>query len=345
MVICSLFPWSFLFCSRLPINTKCCVYFGDSMNIYQKTSLALFALILIGIGVPLAAAQSTGILYQYSAGIASLETDDIAVKVTGNDQAPHFHWWDTNNPTVDYHVMFVRLFEANDTDSNGIFDNGTDIMIGAPFVLPTTGWDFSDFETVEEDGNTTEVHFNFTTEATFDPRPEGTGTDYGNLPNLPEFDVAIEVRVHMYLENPGEFKFDLVVEGWSWTYEDSLLVLMFTVTESAHGQSHGDTDPSGFHRTGTTFQFENGYFQYNETALAANNTLQVRASYGAASGGYSGNAVYLSFANFGNETLEYDPILGVLSPEPGLVLDPMTLGLVAGAAVIIILAVVLVRRK
>jgi hypothetical protein len=315
------------------------------VNTYKKTSLALFALMMIGMGVPLAAAQSTGILYQHSAGIVSLETDDIAVKVTGNDQAPHFHWWDPNTPDVDYHVMFVRMFEANDTDANGVFDNDTDVMIGAPFVLPTVGWEFSGFETVEEDGNITEVHFNFTTEATFDPRPEGTGADYGNLPSLATFDVNVSVNVHMYLDNPGEFKFDLVVEGWSWTYEDSFLVLMFTVTESAHGQAQGDTDPSGFHKVGTKFQFENGYFEYEETALAANNTLQVKASFGDASEGYCGNAVYLAFENFGDETLEYDPILGVDPSEPGFVLDPMTLGIVAGAAVIILLAIVLVRRK
>jgi hypothetical protein len=315
------------------------------VNTYKKTSLALFALMLIGMGVPLAAAQSTGILYQHAAGIVSLETDDIAVKVTGNDQAPHFHWWDPNTPDVDYHVMFVRMFEANDTDANGVYDNDTDVMIGAPFVLPTVGWVFSGFETVEEDGNITEVHFNFTTEATFDPRPEGTGIDFGHLPSLPSFDVNVSVNVHMNLSNPGEFKFDLIVEGWSWTYEDSILVIMFTVTESAHGQAQGDSDPSGFHKVGTKFQFENGYFEYEETALAANNSLEVKASFGDASGSYSGNAVYLAFENFGDETLEYDPVLGVVPSEPGLVLDPMTLGIVAGAAVIILLAIVLVRRK
>jgi len=314
------------------------------VNIYKKSSLALFALMLIGVGVPLAAAQSTGILYQYSAGIVSLETDDIAIKVTGNDQAPHFHWWDPNTPDVDYHVMFVRMFEANDTDSNNMFDNDTDVMIGAPFVLPTVGWDFSGFETVEEDGNTTEVHFNFTTEATFDPRPEGTGMDYSHLPSLSAFDVNVSVNVHMYLESPGEFKFDLVVEGWNWTYEDSILVLMFTVTESAHGQNQGNNDPSGFHKVGTKFQFENGYFEYEETALAANNTLQVRASFGDAPGSYAGNAVYLSFENFGDETLEYDPVLGVLPSEPGI-LTPMTLGIVIGVAVIVLLAVALLKRR
>ncbi|MFW9792769.1 MAG: hypothetical protein ACFFEE_00585 [Candidatus Thorarchaeota archaeon] len=315
------------------------------MDVYKKTALALFALTIIGLGVPLAAAQSSGILYQHSAGIVSLETDDIAIKVTGNDQAPHFHWWDPNTPTVDYHVMFARMFEANDTNANGVYDNGTDTMIGAPFALPTVGWEFSGFDTVEDDGNTTEVHFNFTTEATFDPRPTGSGQDYGSLPHLPAFDVEIGVNVHLYLDTPGEFKFDLRVEGWNWTYEDSLLVLMFTVTESTHGQTHGDTDPSGFQRDGIKFQFENGYFQYNETALAAQNTLQVNASYGEASGEYSGKAIYLSFENFGNETLEYDPILGIMPSEPGIIIEPMTIGIITGVAVIVILAVVLLRRR
>ncbi|MFX1483499.1 MAG: hypothetical protein ACFFCP_09945 [Promethearchaeota archaeon] len=316
------------------------------MEVYKKTALALFALTIIGLGVPLAAAQSSGILYQYSAGIVSLETDDIAIKVTGNNQAPHFHWWDPNNPTVDYHVMFVKMFEANDTNSDGVFENGTDMMIGAPFALPTANWDFSGFETEEEGSNVTAVHFNFTTSTLFNPRPTGTGVDYGHLPNLPSFEVDITIVVHLDLSAPGEMKFDLILGGWQWTYEDSILVLQFTVTQSNHGQAQGDTDPGQFHRTGTKFQFENGYFEYEETALAANNSLEVQASYGEPTTPLeAGEAIYLSFENFGNETLEYDPILGIESSAPGVVLDPMTLGIIGVVAVIAIAAIVLVRRK
>ncbi|MFW9805094.1 MAG: hypothetical protein ACFFFK_00005, partial [Candidatus Thorarchaeota archaeon] len=59
----------------------------------------------------------------------------------------------------------------------------------------------------------------------------------------------------------------------------------------------------------------------------------------------AGNAVYLSFENFGDDTLEYDPVLGVLSSDSNPVLDPLTLGLVAGVALIAILAIALVRRR
>lgn len=311
------------------------------MNIHRNATFALFALALLAVGVPLAAAQGNGIEYQYSAGIVTLETDDIAIKVTGYEQSPHFHWWDPDNPTVDYHVMFVKLFEANDTNQNGVFDNGVDTLVGAPFALPTANWDFSGFSLEEVEGNVTAVHFNFTNTAEHDPRPDGMG--YGDLPVLAPFDLYMEVRVHISLENPGEMKFDLVIDGWEWTFDDSILVLMFTVTESNHGQVMGDRDPGSFHRTGTKFQFSNGYFQYNETALAAENQLEVKASYGEGEGLEAGEAIYLAFEYFGNETLVYDPILGV--GAAGLALDPLTLAVVGGVAIIVVLAAVVIKRR
>ncbi len=305
-------------------------------------------LLLVGIGTPLAVAQNNSVEYNYSAGIVSLTTDDIAIKVTGNNQAPHFHWWDPNDPSVDYHVMFVRLFEANDTNSDGIFDNSTDQIIGAPFVLPTTNWTFSDFIVDEEDENITAVHFNFTTTAEHDPREESLGKDYGMLPNMPSFDVYVQIRVHLNLSNPGEMKFDLIVDGWNWTYNDSILVLQFTVTESTHGQLQGDTEPSGFHKTGTQFQFSNGYFEYEPTALAANNSLEVKASYGEGIGLEAGESIYLAFQNFGNETLEYDPVLGVetVSTTPiNNLTDPTTLALIAGAVVVLLIVAIIIKKR
>ncbi|TFF92551.1 hypothetical protein EU545_00690, partial [Candidatus Thorarchaeota archaeon] len=80
------------------------------MNIHKKATLALLALTLIAVGAPLAAAQGNGVDYRYAAGIVTLDTEEISIKVTGNNQSPHFHWWDPNNPTVDYHVMFVKMY-------------------------------------------------------------------------------------------------------------------------------------------------------------------------------------------------------------------------------------------
>jgi hypothetical protein len=314
------------------------------MDNFREITLSLFAFLLLALGVPFAAAQNNGIQYQESAGIATLTTDDIDIKITGNNQAPHFHWWDPDSPDKDFHVMFVKLFEANDTNEDGVFDLDTDHMIGPVFALPTTGWDFSDFDVEEEDGNVTAVHFNFTSITEHDPRPGGSSGNYGNLPDMSSFDVMIQVRVHIDLENPGEFKFDLIIDGWEWTYEDSLLVLQFTVTESDHGQNQGDQDPAGFTRDDTKFSFENGYMEYEPTALAAQNTLEVKASYGEGTGQEAGESVYLAFENFGNETLEYDPTLGIVPSTDGF-LDLTTLALIGGIAIAIIAIVIIIKKR
>ncbi len=298
---------------------------------------------LLGLGVPMVAAQSTGIHHNESAGMITLTTDVIDIRITGANTAPHFQWWDPNSPTVDYNVKFVKMFEANDTNTNGAFDNGDDRMIGAPFALPTTGWDFSGFDTETEGTNVTAVHFNFTTTETFNPRPGGSSGEYGSLPNMAEFDVYMEIRVHMDMENPGEFKFDVIVDGWKWTYDESLLVLQFTVTQSNHGQSGGTDAPSGFQHTGTKFSFNNGYIEYEETALAAQNTLEVKASYGEGTGLEAGESIYLAFENFGNETLVYDPTIGIVSAD-SVGLDT-TLLLVGGAIVVVVILILVIKMR
>ena len=314
------------------------------MTFNKNYAVAAFAVLLLGLGVPMVAAQNNGVQHQESAGIVTLTTDVIDIRITGANQAPHFHWWDPNSPTVDYHVKFVKMFEANDTNANGAFGQGDDIMIGAPFALSTTDWDFSGFDTEMDGDNVTAIHFNFTTTETYDPRPGGASGDYGSLPNMAEFDVYMEIRVHLDMENPGEFKFDVIIDGWEWTYDESLLVLQFTLTQSEHGQSEGTDAPAGFQHTGTEFNFNNGYMEYEETALAAQNTLEVKASYGEGTGLEAGESIYLAFENFGNETLEYDPTLGII-PADAIPLDT-TLLLVGGAiAIIVILALVIKMRK
>jgi hypothetical protein len=59
----------------------------------------------------------------------------------------------------------------------------------------------------------------------------------------------------------------------------------------------------------------------------------------------AGESIYLVFENFGNETLEYDPILGIEATEPSFVPDTMTLALIGGAVVVLLLVVVIVKRR
>ncbi len=325
------------------INTKFSQRFGDKMSTNKGFLISALAILMLVLGLPFAAAQNNGLQYHESAGIVTLTTEDIDIRITGVSEVPHFHWWDPNSPDVDYHVMFVSIFEANDTNSDGAFENGVDSIIGARFALPTTDWDFSGFDVDTDGENVTAIHFNFTSTDTFDPRPTGGG-DFSNIPNLPEFDVTIQLRVHLDMEHPGEFKFDVIIDGWEWTYEESILVMHFTVTQSVHGQAQGDDDPEGFQRTGTKFEFAEGYMQYNETALAAQNTLEVKASYGEGVGQEAGESIYLAFENFGNETLEYDPTIGINSAD-SILLDTNTLLILGGVVVVVVILALVVKMR
>lgn len=315
------------------------------MSPNTKILIALSALVIMALGVPMAAAQGSEIQYQHSAGTVTLTTDDIAIRVTSVGEVPHFLWWDPNNTDIDYHVMFVKLFEAIDNNSNGAFDLGTDKIVGPPFALPSADWEFSGFVTEMDGDKATAVHFNFTSTTTHTPRPSEQNGDYGSLPNITSFDIMVQIRVHMSLANPGEMKFDVLIGGWVWTYTDSMLVLQFTVAESDHGLTQGDRDPAGFNQTGTQFSFGNGYIQYEGTALAAQNTIQVRASHGAGTCNETGESVYLTFANFGNTTLEYDPTLGIVassSSVPSTLPDLTTPILMVSAATIATIAAIVI---
>jgi hypothetical protein len=78
--------------------------------------------------------------------------------------------------------------------------------------------------------------------------------------------------------------------------------------------------------------------------LAAENTIQVKASHGAGTGLEAGESIYLAFEYFGNETLEYDPTIGILSTEPTAI-DPILLLIGGAVALIVVVAVIVKLRK
>ena len=54
--------------------------------------------------------------------------------------------------------------------------------------------------------------------------------------------------------------------------------------------------------------------------------------------------MYLAFENFGNETLEYDPTLGIIPSTDGA-LDITTIALIGGAVVAVIIIVVVIKKR
>jgi hypothetical protein len=322
---------------------------GDQMQTQNKIIIALLAVAMLGISLPSVAAQSYHLEYEHSAGIVSLSTDNLEIKVVGANEQPHFHWWSPTDPDLDYHMRFLSIYEVDDINDNGVYDHGVDPHISPMFMLPTTDWEFSGFETESEDGNITAVHFNFTSLTGFDPRPEGVEGNWTTYSDIDDMNVFVQILVHIDMDTPNEIKFDLVIDGWTWTRDDSLLVFQFVITESNHGDGEPENAPRYFHRTETKFEFSNGYVEYEPTALAARNTLSVGASYGETSGLLAGEAVYLAFPYFGNETLFYDPIIGINSDSSGLtdpLIDTPTLYIAGGViGLVALVAIILKVRK
>jgi hypothetical protein len=314
------------------------------LKAHNTVIIAVAALVMLVISIPSADAQINPFEFNHSAGIVTLETEEINFKIVGVSDYPHFQWWDPDNPDLDYHMRFVSLFEANDTNVDGVYTKGIDSVIGSRFMLPFTNWDFSGFVTETDGENITAVHFNFTSTTAFDPRPEGFG-DWSFLPIISEFDVMTQIRVHFDMDNPSEVKFDVVIDGWVWSYDDSILVFQFVIVQSLHGDGNPEVLPEGFHKTGTKFEFSNGYMEYEGTALAANNTLQVEASYGEGVGLELGESVYLAFEYFGDATMIYDPILGIEPTSSQLLDTTTTLLLVGGIVVVVIAAIVILKVR
>ncbi|NHI83960.1 MAG: hypothetical protein EAX81_06635 [Candidatus Thorarchaeota archaeon] len=300
--------------------------------------------------VPFVAAQEGGIQYQHANSVVTVTTDAIGVKVTAFNQVPHFTIWDENDttPGTDYHVTFINLFEANDTDGDGVYDPEVDHRYGDPFTLPTSDWSFSGFQEEYDGDDVIAVHFNFTNEDTFTPTP----TAPYMLADAPStMDLEIEIRVHINATYIDRMKFDLALDGWEWMYEGSILVFQFAISDSEHGANQGTGAPTDFaeDESGYKFTFGEAWMECANFAYAENGThqsqVQVKASHGSGGQGSIGNAVYIAFEYFGNNSLDYDPTLGILSEEV-LPIPTETLLIVGGAVIVlVVIAIVLKMRK
>ena len=269
-----------------------------------KKILPILGIFLLLIASPLVAAQGQGEEFKRnkSQGLRQVETSGLAVKVTAGGNVPHFHFWDPEENETDYHVLFARLFEVNDTNDNGAYDKEEDDPVGVPLALPSQGWDVSDFNVVDDES----VHFNFTHEP-----DTGVG-----LPSEIAGEVYIQLRVHLYAANPEELKFDILISDWDWESDETLLVLHFTVSLSDHDEGEGQRAPSDFKAEGNEVQFNQAYMGFEETAKLTNeNTVGVAGTVapGNGEGDQDKNSIYLSFENFQGESLEYDPTLGIMT--------------------------------
>ncbi|MCY3410055.1 MAG: hypothetical protein INQ03_00330 [Candidatus Heimdallarchaeota archaeon] len=223
--------------------------------------------------------SSAGMTYKNENGKIYLETDTLGVEVVGNSNIPAFTYWDFNDNDTKYKVSFDSVIEFLDEEENGtlgVYDLGIDKKVPTSQIsLQSYSWEFSEFDTVMEGEETTEVHFNIT--STIDKKA----------------DIWIQFRIH--LTSDKEIKFDVVIDEYTFINDDALLALGFKLIASNDAEQEGDT-----------VAFGNGYFQIEETATDANGTIGV----GLSTGEDGGSKIYLAYEHF-EGLMIHDPTLGV----------------------------------
>jgi hypothetical protein len=280
------------------------------------------------------AAQGIGYQYDLGARQVTLVTPSIDVRVSTGGNVPHFMFWDPNfvdpNTRLTYHVQFYQLFEFNDTDADGTYTNGSDQVVAPILGLGRVSWDFSGFLADENASGVTAIHFNFTLNDV-----QGPGTDYDNL--------YMELRCHINTTNDNELKFDIVISGWPWVHDDTYLALRWDLMVQSPG-THTYRHAYEHRYENQTFAFDGAYFAYQRSANVGNDTVEVTSNYESHP---DKTMFYLVYANFGDDLLVHDPIIGldgsVIPPDTLL---PTLIVLGAGAlACVVIAAAIWTRRR
>ncbi|TXT57809.1 MAG: hypothetical protein BAJATHORv1_10517 [Candidatus Thorarchaeota archaeon] len=294
-------------------------YINYSEIMKKWYALSLFVLLSI---LPVVSAQmhGGGISHGHSEGHFYMETEQVDILMTSHHEAPHFQWWDANQTLhgTKYHLSFHSLFEVEDGNGDGIYTPEEDVIIGSRYTIPSEGWETSEFRTVKDNDITTEVHFNFTHKGA----------------------VYIQLRMHMYLSYQHQMKYDVIISNWTWNQSDSLLVLGMSLSSSEMHHHFGQHAPLEFTKNENDFNFRNGFMQNAVEANILNNSIErisSLCSYGNSSG--AGIALYTAFENFGNNTLVYDPIIGI---ERDVTLNQWIIPVIGIGIIVTIMALVMV---
>ncbi len=92
----------------------------------------------------------------------SLTTDTLAVEIKGGGNVPFFFFYKVGENETTYKLQLSQIFEAEDDNSDGVYDNGTDKKVaGSTLALSSLSWEFSDFDIETSASNETQaIHFN-----------------------------------------------------------------------------------------------------------------------------------------------------------------------------------------
>lgn len=275
----------------------------------------------------------------YSLGPQGLEMTNgaFSLSLTGG-QGPHYTFFDNVENETEYHLKLIRAFEYLDENHDGVYTAADDTSINPSVSLQTGSWSFGGFVSEQSSGEISSFQFNLSSVGGF-------------APHQPELN--IELQNQITIENANALKFGITLEGWSWSRGDSSLAIVMALGSGGRGQQM--TRPSVSHSSGN-LTFGNGFFSYASDIRYGSNQSTLNASLGGAMPQDEGEQFFLCFPNFGEETLQCDPLIGLIQgsviPTTSTttsfqLLDTERFLLVAGGVTVVLLIIILTnsRRK
>ncbi|MBD3407985.1 MAG: hypothetical protein GF411_17830 [Candidatus Lokiarchaeota archaeon] len=260
----------------------------------RPISVCTIAVLTLLVSLSWAAASPFGIDYTLDATGLDVRNGSFGLFLMGS-QSPHYRFYDIVENTTDYHVLFVRMFEYTDTNSDGGYTHDSDVVVGSVIALQSGTWTFSNFVTQEESGEVVQLDFELASS------PGSFG------PQQPSLQIVLVN--HIEVSKNASLKFDVILSGWNWHNTNNSLAVGIVISIGQHssGQLNRPTVATG----AGNVSFDNGYLSYPSTAEVSSQTVGVTASVNGANPQNNGEQIYFCFPYF-NETLTYDPTIGLI---------------------------------
>ncbi|MHA2364486.1 MAG: hypothetical protein ACXAC7_11050 [Candidatus Hodarchaeales archaeon] len=200
------------------------------------------------------------------------------------DTTEHDNEENGNGNGKTYFVKFLTMFEFEDKNNNGNFDQGDKKDAQSTVNFPRETWSFSDFEVEKSsDNSVTTVHFNFTHNG----------------------DPAIQFRNHVNADKSNQLKFDIIIQNYDWQSTDHKLAIKILVSGGGLSQSENNR-----------YKFGDAFFGHTATAQGSDKTVNVTSSI------EGGNSLYLVYEHFG-ANLNHDPEIGLSESSDNVSLEPL----------------------
>lgn len=286
------------------------------------------------------------------AGIYTITAENLTIRVSGG-VVPHFHFWYTiDNKTV-YHVKFVYIAEFLDRNNDSAFQHNETVkpadILPESFHTPiftfssgATGWNFSGFYNITQNGETVGIGFNYTLNGTKTPVYKDLYVELRCKIYYNDTKLSVPVdgkEIYYNLDGGAELKVDVIIGNWPWLTDRSMLALRWDITWDIKPEAGEPHEPyihshkinvsknmtiehpikESVHTYQTSIIFRGAktnqpraHFSSLNMAKVCNETsertINVTASYRT-----DGEALqfYICYPYFGDNTLEHDPIMGV----------------------------------